>query len=838
MTSSRKFRAAAAAFAVLAGLLGTTTAAAATPEPLAHWAFDEGSGTVAHDSSGNGHTGTLTGSGAGWAQGRIGPHSLAVTPQSYLDAPAIVDTTRSFAVSAWVKLNSLSGYQTFVSADGSTLSGFYLQLRADSGTFAFTVPTADSTTSGGAVAYAPWTPNTGVWYHLVGVDDLAAHQAELYVNGILQAEVPVAGTWAATGHTAVGRGFYNHAQVDWVNGDIDDVQLFQQALTGNQVCGLDTTGTCAPAPTTLTVDPTRTGPTVSPTLFGSFLEDISHSVEGGLYGELIQNRGMMAATTPDHWSASGNATIALDPTHPLNSALTRSLKVTGAGGVANDGFWGVPVHPATTYTASFFAETSTKLPLEIAIEGTDGTIYAKGTARVAGSNWRQYTVKLTTSRAAPNTSEARFTIRTRTRGATIWLDQVSLFPPTYLNRPNGLRVDLMRRLAALHPAYLRFPGGNYLEGGTIATRFNWKAGIGPTYDRPGHQDDAWGYWSTDGTGLLEYLEMAEELRAQPVLAVWAGYTLNGTVVPAGQLAPYVQDAVDELQYATGPTTSYWGAKRAADGHPAPFRISYVEVGNEDFFDASGSYQQRYAAFYDALHTAYPSLKFIATTPVTSRPYDMIDDHFYAPPAWFEANSHHYDGYSRTAPKVFVGEYASQSGVPTPDISAALGDASWLAGLERDSDVVRMASYAPLLVDVSDVTWPTNMIGFDAETSYVSPTYYAQQLLAEHHGDTVISAATNPGSPLQALATRDTRTGTVYLTVINPSPLAQPTTVHTGVDTRPATVTQLAGTSSSDTNTITDPDNVHPVTRTVHGLGPTFSYEVPAYSMTVFTLPGR
>jgi alpha-L-arabinofuranosidase len=831
---------------------------APAPRPAAHWTFDEGAGTVAHDSSGNGHTGTLVGAGAGWGPGRIGPDSLAVTPQSSVDAPAgIIDTTRSFSVSAWVKLTSVAGYQTFVSVDGGNLSGFYLQLRADTGTFSFTVPTADSITSGGAVASAPWTPSTGVWYHLTGVDDLAAGQVELYVNGVLQAEVRVSGTWPATGDTAIGRGYYNRGQVDWVSGQIDDVQLFQQALTGNQVCGLGVglDGSCAPTPATLDVNGAQPGPAVSPSLFGSFLEDINHSVEGGLYGELIQNRSLMAATTPDDWSAvtggAGQASIALDPGHPLNSALTRSLRLSvgtvGAGsrvGIANDGFWGIPVHPSTTYTASFSAEASTRLtgPLTVSVEGTDGTVYATGTVRGLGTSWRQYSVRLTTARSAPDTSDARFVISTADpafAGTSVWFDQVSLFPPTYQNQANGLRVDLMAKLAALHPAFLRFPGGNYLEGDTIATRFNWKDTVGPTDQRPGHLDDAWGYWSTDGMGLLEYLEMAEDLHAQPVLAIWAGYTLNGTVVPADQLGPYVQDAVDELQYATGPVTSYWGAQRAADGHPKPFPVSTVEIGNEDFFDASGSYNDRYTAFYDALHAAYPSLKFIATTPVTSRPYDLIDDHFYSPPAWFDANSHYYDSYPRTGPDVFVGEFAAQSGVPTPDISAALGDASWLAGLERNSDVVRMASYAPLLVDVNDVTWPTNMIGFNASTSYVSPTYYAQQLLAQRHGDRVLGVTTSAGAQLQTVATRDSRTGTVYLTVINPSPLAAPATVKlTGLGRlgRTATVTVLAGTSSADTNTITDPNHIHPVSSTVHGLGSSFHRDFAPYSMTVFTIP--
>jgi alpha-N-arabinofuranosidase len=857
----RRFRAAAAITALLAGLLTIGTpalASTAAPQPLAHWAFDEGTGAVAQDSSGNGHTATLAGANAGWGSGAIGSHSLAVTPQSSVDAPAnIVDTTRDFSVSAWVKLNSLTGYQTFVSVDGASISGFFLQLRADSGTFAFTVPTSDSTATGGAVAYAPWRPSTGVWYHLVGVADLATGHLELFVNGVLQAEVPMSGTWAATGHMAVGRGFFGGGPVDWVDGQIDDVQLFGQALTGRQVCGvaLGMDGTCAPAPTTLTVDGAQPGPAVSPDLFGSFLEDISHSVEGGLYGELIQNRGLMAAATPADWSAvtggTGQATIALDPGHPLNTALTRALKLsvaaTGPGartGVANDGFWGIPVHAATTYTASFFAEATVPGRVTVSIEGTDGTVYARGIAQRIGTSWHQYSVRLTTKRSAPDTSAARFVISTTDpafAGQTVWFDQVSLFPPTYLNRPNGLRVDLMNKLAALHPAFLRVPGGNYLEGQTVATRFDWKATIGPVDQRPGHLDDAWGYWSTDGMGLLEYLEMAEQLHSAPVLAVWAGYTLNGTVVAPAELGQYVQDAVDEIQYATGPVTSPWGAKRAADGHPAPFHLGSVEIGNEDFFDVSGSYQQRYAAFYDALHAAYPALKFIATTPVTTRPYDLIDEHFYSPPAWFDANSDHYDTHSRTAPDVFVGEFASQSGVPTSDLSAALGDASWFAGLERNSDVVKMASYAPLLVDVNDVTWPTNMIGFDASASFVSPTYYVQQLMAKLHGDRVLGVSATEGTGLRTVATRDSRTGTVYLTVVNPSPLAQATTVHlTGVGRpgRTATVTQLAGTSPNETNSLTDPNQLRPVTRTVRGLGPSFSYRVPAYSLTIFTIPAR
>jgi len=250
-------------------------------------------------------------------------------------------------------------------------------------------------------------------------------------------------------------------------------------------------------------------------------------------------------------------------------------------------------------------------------------------------------------------------------------------PPTYDNTPNGLRVDLMRKITALHPGYFRIPGGNYLEGNTLSTYFNWKNTIGPIESRPGHDNSAWGYWSQDGMGLLEYLEMAEEAGAQPILAVFAGYTLNGSVVPQSQLAPYVQDALDEIQYAIGPTSSTYGAMRAADGHPAPFNLNYVEVGNEDFFDGSGSYNAyRFPMFYDAIKAAYPQLKIIATASVTSRTPDVIDDHYYSnDPSVIAGDAHAYDATSRSgATAVAVNVYlAGVSGVTGGTSTVLTGD---------------------------------------------------------------------------------------------------------------------------------------------------------------------
>ena len=286
----------------------------------------------------------------------------------------------------------------------------------------------------------------------------------------------------------------------------------------------------------------------------------------------------------------------------------------------------------------------------------------------------------------------------------------------------------MQKMAGLRPSFLRLPGGNYLEGNTIDQRFEWKNTIGPLSGRAGHLSP-WGYRSSDGMGLLEFLEWCEDLHMQPLLAVYAGYSLQGAhVAPGAALQPYVQDALDEIQYVTGDQSTTWGAVRAANGHPAPFPLSYVEIGNEDFFDSSGSYSGsagRYAQFYDAIKASYPNLQLIATSSVSGHIMDVLDDHYYKSPSAFEADVHHYDNYSRTGTKIFVGEWASQEGSPTPDMNSALGDAAWLTGLEHNSDLVVLESYAPMLVNVNNGAsqWGTNLIGYDALSSYGSPSYY-------------------------------------------------------------------------------------------------------------------
>lgn len=528
----------------------------------------------------------------------------------------------------------------------------------------------------------------------------------------------------------------------------------------------------------LTVRLDRPGVKVSPLFYGLMTEEINHSYDGGLYAELIQNRALKDdARGPAHWSllpGAGEATLALDTSQPVpGTALTNSLRldVTRAGaGVANDGYWGIPARPNTRYQASFWAKASQGFsgPLTVSIESNDGA-RTFATASVAGvsGQWKKYSFPLATglfaspplnaprvnenriglpSRGVAGSTSNRLVIRARGVG-TVWMTQVSLFPPTFNNRPNGLRPDLMRLMAGLKPSYLRFPGGNYLEGNTIAERFDWKKTLGPIEARPGHQGP-WGYRSSDGMGLMEFLGWCEDLKMEPLLAVFAGYALGGEHIAAGPaLEPFIQDALDEIEYVTGPATSTWGAQRARDGHPAPFRLRYVEIGNEDWFDRSGSYDGRFAAFHNAIKKRYPALQTIATAPVKSVVPDLIDDHYYRSAAAMAGDSGHYDAADRSGPKIFVGEWASTEGSPTPTLQAALGDAAWLTGLERNSDHVIMQCYAPLLVNVNEGArqWGTNLIGYDALNSYGSPSYWAQVMFGQNTGDTVLPVEVVPAS---------------------------------------------------------------------------------------------
>jgi len=610
----------------------------------------------------------------------------------------------------------------------------------------------------------------------------------------------------------------------------------------------------------LTIQADKSLAKVSPTLYGLMTEEINHAYDGGLYAELIRNRAMQHdPSAVPAWAAlpewplvltgSARATATLDAKEGPSAELTRSLKLTvqqadaaNPAGVRNDGYWGIPLRPNTTYSGSLYAKASAGAagPLTVRlVNNNTGATVATAQISTLSPEWKQYSFTLKTG--AITASEENHFELTAAHPGTYWLDMVSLFPPTYNNTPNGNRVDLMEKMAAMHPTFLRLPGGNYLEGNTIAQRFRWRQTLGPLVDRPTHMSP-WGYRSSDGLGLLEYLKWCEDLHMQPVLAVYAGYSLRGEhVAPGKDLQPYVQSALDEIEYVTGSAQTRWGAERVKDGHPAPFPLTYVEVGNEDNFDKSNSYDGRFAQFYDAIRKQYPHLQIIATAPVKSRTPDVIDEHYYRTPEEFFNDASHYDQASRKGPKIFVGEWATMEGSPTPDMGAALSDAAWMTGLERNSDLVIMAAYAPLLVNVHPMAmqWTPNLIGYDALRSYGSPSYYAQVLFSNHLGTEVTSSTLASAGPrLYESVTRDDAKRILYVKIVNAASAPQPLKIHIagvhGIDSH-ARLLELRGHSMEETNTLADPMRIAPVSSTIAGVAANFERNIPPYSISVFEI---
>jgi alpha-N-arabinofuranosidase len=619
---------------------------------------------------------------------------------------------------------------------------------------------------------------------------------------------------------------------------------------------------------TLTIHADQPVSPVSPSLYGLMTEEINYSYDGGLYPEMVRNRTFRADWSGVlYWYLVENgdsaAKMEIDKTTGPSEALPTSLRLdvdradaTNQAGVLNLGWWGFALRPATTYKGSFYAKAASADlgPVTVSLVNDDsGRAVASASIANIGADWKQYAFTLKTGAIEP--SAKNHLVLSVGHAGTVWFNLVSLFPPTFHDRVNGFRPDLMEKLAAMHPRFLRFPGGNYLEGNHIGERFDWKKTIGPLVDRPTHPSP-WGYQSSDGMGLLEFLEWCEDLKMDPVLAVYAGYSLRDEhVSPGADLETYIHDALDEIEYVTGGPGTKWGAERAKGGHPAPFRLTYVEIGNEDWFDKSGSYEGRFAQFSKAIKSKYPQLQLIATAPVSGSKPDVIDEHYYVRATQnFQSASHydardggvaspqtwdggHYDKVDRNGPKIFVGEWATREGFPTPDFGAALGDAAWMTGLERNSDIVIMASYAPLLVrvDPGGMQWETDLIGYNAIKSYGSPSYYAQVLFASYLGDhTLGSAVTGAGEKFFYSITGNSAKRQLYLKLVNASSDPKPVEIDlTGAKVAAtAKLVSLSAHNTQETNSIDDPNRIVPVETTLRDASNHFKHTLPPYSIQV------
>lgn len=642
--------------------------------------------------------------------------------------------------------------------------------------------------------------------------------------------------------------------------------------------GAKPAGTPVPAPpqtkTVLKIDLNGPSKSFPPTFAGLMTEEINHSYDGGLYAELIRNRAFLDnPTNAEAWSiflpGGAEAVMEVSDRDPLTDKLPKSLEVriTKASSnapvlIANSGFWGIPVKPETPYKVCFYAKGNNvwekkkeepdpvvyRSPLTVSLQSRDGSkVFASADTPPLSGDWQKIELTLSTGRDVFPSKENRFVIKATAPGI-VRLSLVSLFPPTYKNRPNGNRPDLMEKLACLRPKFLRFPGGNFLEGDNLSDRYDWKQTRGPLEFRPGH-NGCWSYRSSDGLGLLEFMEWCEDLGMEPVLAVFAGYSLKGQhVAPAPLLEPYVQDALDEIEYLTGDAKkTHWGALRARDGHPEPFRLRYVQIGNEDWFDRTGSYDGRYASFHDAIKARYPDLRLIASTPVRSRKPDAIDEHFYMPTEWFVKEFRHYDKTDRNGPKIFVGEWATRSkeDSATPSLAEALGDAAWMCAMERNTDLVIMHCYAPLLVNVNPGAsqWKPNLIGYDSLDSFVSPAWHAQALFNTHRGDEVVAADlkgddSTPEKRMVYSVTRDRAKGLLYVKLVNVQPVARTVKVSLGMDVKVSPEADTVILTSGDpkqVNSIEKPDAVVPQTGKINNASSDFSLSVPPNALMIITL---
>lgn len=517
----------------------------------------------------------------------------------------------------------------------------------------------------------------------------------------------------------------------------------------------------------INVDAANPGIKVSPNLYGIFFEDINHAADGGLYAELISNRSFEDSDNAiPTWrtSASNGASITsqLVSKALLNNAQGKALQITvkadkaATASLINEGFWGINAVQGRTYKLSLFAKGNYKGGLKARLISADGkTVYAETTVDAAiGKKWNKYTAELT---ANANDPKAQFELVFDGKG-TVTLDVVSLFPPTFMNRPNGLRPDLAQLLYNIRPKFVRFPGGCYVEGQeSPENAFHWEKTIGPIEQRPGHKNVNWRYRTSDGMGFDEYLQLAEDLNAKPLYVVNVGLW-HGGMTPVDSIQPWIDECMNALEYANGPVTSKYGALRAKNGHPEPYNIEYLEIGNEnnqpDPALQSDHYYERFKKFKDAVLAKYPNMHLIGNVVAwgddnptwdSKESVELLDEHYYRNPAWFAENFNKYDTYNRKGSEIYVGEYAVTQGFGNMgSLDAALGEAVYMMGIENNSDIVTMASYAPIFANLNDRMWAPDMIQFTSDKVFGTPSYYVQNLMANNIGTRVLKVnQTNP-----------------------------------------------------------------------------------------------
>lgn len=621
--------------------------------------------------------------------------------------------------------------------------------------------------------------------------------------------------------------------------------------------------------THIVIDLDRELAAVQPTMYGIFFEDINFGADGGLYAELVKNRSFEFDHPLTGWLAYGDVKIMTDkpafPANPHYARLTHKGRVLTGVGLENEGFRGLPFEAGKTYEFSMYARNRENAPVKFSIElVSDGGVVAQTEVTVVSKEWTKITAELT-----PSATQAKGQLRVDMTGqGSVDLDHISLFPAdTWNGRENGMRADLAQALYDLNPGLFRFPGGCIVEGTTLETRYQWKNSVGPVENRPINMNrwnytihrKAHDYYQSYGLGFYEYFLLAEDLGAEPLPVLSCGLACQyenedseDPHVALRDMGPYVQDALDLIEFANGAVTTKWGRLRADMGHPEPFNMKYIAIGNEQW---GPMYAPRLELFIRAIREKHPEIQIVGSSgprangadfdylwPEMKRlEVDLVDEHYYMHPDFFYANADRYDSYDRSGPKVFAGEYAAhQDG--RNSFNTALSEAAFMTGLERNADVVHMATYAPLLAHYDAMQWSPDLIWFDNLNVVRTPNYYVQQLYGQNPGTHVVSL-TRDGLPLTGqgrlygTAVVDKTKNELIVKLVNADNRDQSLVLSTSRRLGPAaTVTVFQSDDLKAENSLESPDRVTPQTVAFEIPGQEFRYTARAQSFSVIRIP--
>jgi alpha-L-arabinofuranosidase len=625
-----------------------------------------------------------------------------------------------------------------------------------------------------------------------------------------------------------------------------------------------------------TVKPNEIKGTIQPTMWGIFFEDINLAADGGVYAELVKNRSFEFASPLMGWhelrkNGSGGNILVMNR-HTSNQNNPRFIRATctssqGSFGISNEGFRGMGIKANHQYEFSVLAKSAkgTNVAISVELVNSKGEPIGSYSFTPTADDWKKYTGVITTTETDPKCSLSIWF----TGKGSIDMDMFSLFPKdSWKNRPGGMRSDLVQLLADLKPGFLRFPGGCIVEGRELATRYQWKTTVGDV-DQRKVIVNRWNtefrhrptpdYYQSFGLGFFEYFQLAEDIGAEPLPILNCGMACQfntAEVVPTSQLDPYIQDALDLIQFANGGTSTKWGQLRARMGHPAPFNLKMLGVGNEQW---GPQYIERYIVFSRAINAKYPNIKLVNSVgpdpegerfnflndTLRKMKADFLDEHYYRSPEWFTQNAMRYDNYDRKGPKIFAGEYAAQSvQTVSPDNKnnwkCALSEAAFMTGLERNADVVNMASYAPLFAHVEGWQWTPNLIWFDNLNSYGTPDYYVQKLFSNNKGTNIIpitekNRAIVGQDSIYASAVLDRRTNEIVLKIVNTDDRElERDIVIEGVSpsANSATLTVLKADALDDMNSLTEPVKIKPIDKQLPLTGKTISLSLAPYSVNV------